>query len=119
MASKRLAGTCFVKVGGQQIRIKGGLEAPLNDKKREPVMDSAGVAGYKESPIAPVVKVTALVTQLDKDKLANDDDLSIQAEFADGTIYTLGGAWLSNEASVKGDEGEVELEFTGMRGNWQ
>lgn len=119
MASKRLAGTCFLKVGGQQLSIKGGLEAPLNDKKREVIMDTAGPAGYKESPIAPFIKVTALVKQLDKDKLATDDDMSIQGEFADGSIYTLGGAWLSNEASIKGDDGEVELEFTGMRGNWQ
>ncbi|WP_410498144.1 phage tail tube protein [Chitinibacter sp. S2-10] len=118
-SNKRLAGTCFVKVGGQQLRIEGGLEAPLNDKKREVMMDSAGPAGYKETPIAPYIKVTALVKDLPRDQLASDDALSVQAEFADGSIYTLGDAWLSNEAAIKGDDGKVELEFNGMRGNWQ
>ena len=118
-SNKRLAGTCFLKVGGQQLRIKGGLEAPLNDKKKTPVMDSGGVAGYKEEPIAPFVKATALTKDLPMELLRDSDDMTITAEFADGKIYTLGGAWLAGESSIKGDDGEVELEFNGERGNWQ
>lgn len=117
---ERLAGVCFIKIDGQQLSIKGGVEAPIIDFKREPVMESAGVAGYKETPVAPFVKVTGIMRKdFPLDKLRTSTSLSIQAEFANGKIYTLGDAWLANEASAKGDEGEIELEFNGLRGNWQ
>ncbi|KPC53028.1 phage tail tube protein [Amantichitinum ursilacus] len=120
MAAERLAGTCFIKVNGQLLSIKGGLEAPLSDTKREPLLDSSGVAGFKETPVAPYVKVTALFKKdFPMDTVTNATDMSIQAEFANGKIYTLGDGWLANEAPAKGEEGEIELEFNGMRGNWQ
>ncbi|XZG71728.1 phage tail tube protein [Chitinibacteraceae bacterium HSL-7] len=117
---QRLAGVCFIKINGHQVSLKGGLEAPISAFKREPVMDTAGVAGYKETPVTPFVKATGIVgADFPLDTLRDATDLSVQAEFANGKIYTLGDAWLANEASVKGDEGEVELEFNGLRGNWQ
>ena len=50
--------------------------------------------------------------------LATNVDMTVTAEFANGKVYTLSGAWLSNDATVKADEGECELEFTGTRGVW-
>lgn len=116
----RIAGVCYVKVDGIQLEIKGGLECPLSKVKREPVLSSTGVVGYKETPITPFIKATAMFTRdFPIEKLRSGTDMTGTAEFANGKVYNLSGAWLANEASGKGEEGEVELEFNGMDGGWQ
>jgi hypothetical protein len=118
--NKRLAGTCYIKVDGEQLEVSGGVEAPLNENKREPVSSATGVAGYKETTIVPYLKVTAiLVPGFPKAKLNTADNMTITAEMANGDVYTLSGAWLANEASHKADDGTTELEFNGTKGNWQ
>jgi hypothetical protein len=120
MASKRLAGTCYIKVDGEQIEVSGGVEAPLNDSKREPVKSATAVVGYKEEVIVPYVKVTAiLVPGFPRAKLNASDNMTITAEMANGDVYTLSGAWLANDPSHKADDGTTELEFNGTKGNWQ
>jgi hypothetical protein len=116
----RIAGTCYVKMDGAQLEIKGGLEAPLLEFKREPVVSATGVVGYKETPITPMIKVTAIATRdFPVETLRTATDLTVTAEFANGKVYTLSSAWLANEANAKGDDGEAELEFNGIRGVWQ
>lgn len=118
--ANRTAGICFVKVDGTQLEIKGGLECPVADKKREVVMSSSGPVGYKETPVAPMVKASAIFTNdFPMEKIRNGTAMTITAEFANGKVYTLSDAFLATEASAKGEEGEVELEFHGIRGAWQ
>jgi hypothetical protein len=117
---QRVAGTCYVKVDGQQLEIKGGLECPIVEVKREPVTASAGVAGFKETIVPPYIKATSIFTpDFPLAALRDGTDMTVTAEYANGKVYTLSGGWLANEASGKGEEGEVELEFNGLRGVWQ
>lgn len=117
---KKVAGTCYVKVDGAQFEVQGGVEAPLSDKKRESVMGSGGVAGYKETDIAPYVKLTAVITaDFPLDKIKAGTDMTITTEFANGKVYTLSGAWFAGESSLKGEDGTSEIEFGGMRGQWK
>lgn len=116
---QRIAGTCYIKIDGAQLEIKGAMEAPVSEKKREGVVSATGVVGYKETVQPPVLKVTAIATRdFPLETLATNVDMTVTAEFANGKVYTLSGAWLSNDATVKADEGECELEFTGTRGVW-
>lgn len=118
--AKRIAGVCYVKLDGAQLTIKGGLEAPIASSKREGVMAADGPAGFKETPVQPYVKVTALFTDdFPKSAVQKGTDMTITAEFANGGVYTLSGAHLANEAPAKGEEGEIELEFHGQDGTWQ
>jgi len=116
----RVAGICYVKIDGTQIEIKGGLEAPIIERKREAVVASSGVAGYKESTVVPFLKVTAIFTKdFPLAQIAAGTDLTCTGEFANGKVYTLSGAFLASESAAKGEEGEIELEFNGIRGVWQ
>lgn len=118
--ANRVAGVCFVKVDGAQLEIKGGLEAPIQSNKREGVLGASGPAGYKETPVQPMVKVTAIFTaDFPMAAVRDGTSMTITAEFANGKVYTLSDAFLANEAPAKGEEGEIELEFHGMRGAWQ
>ena len=42
---KKLAGTCFVKVNGNQLELEGNVEFPLCDVQRETMLSTTGVAG--------------------------------------------------------------------------
>jgi hypothetical protein len=118
--AQRISGICYIKVDGTQLEVKGGLEAPLVETKREPVNSATGTVGYKETVVTQYVKVSTLFTRdFPIQALRDGTDMTITAEFANGKVYTLSGGFLSNEAGAKGEEGEVELEFSGTRGIWQ
>lgn len=118
--AKRVAGICYIKVDGEQLEVEGGVECPLTDLKREAVMGLAGVAGMKETALEPYTKVTAIFTpEFPIEKIKNATDMTVTSEMANGKVYTLSGAYLRGEPSVKGDEGKVELDFGGKKGIWQ
>lgn len=117
---KRVAGICYIKVDGQQLEVKGGVECALAPTKKETVMGLNGVAGYKETAERPYIKLSAvLVPGFPISTLVTMRDGVITAELANGSIYTLSGAYLEGESAAKADEGEVELEFSGTRGVWK
>ena len=117
---QRVAGTMYVKVDGEQLEISGGFECPGMDVKREAVMSLTGVAGYKETPIKPYVKMTAIfVPDFPLETLQTNTEMTITVELANGRVYTLSGAFVENEAPTKGDDGTIDLEFAGTKGQWQ
>lgn len=118
--AKRVAGICYIKCNGSQLEVSGGVEVPLLKVKREAVMGSSGSAGYKETAMEPYVKVTAILTaDFPTASLQSDTDMTVTAELANGTVYTLSGAFLRGEPAAKGDDGTVDLEFSGLDGQFQ
>jgi hypothetical protein len=118
--AKRIAGTCYVKVDGEQLEVKGGLEISAMDTVRETVMHSAGPAGFKETPVVPSVKLTVIVGEkFPLKKLQDGTDMTITSELANGMVHTLSGAYMVGEPSIKAEDGEMDLEFNGKKGIWQ
>jgi hypothetical protein len=118
--AKRVAGICYIKVDGEQLEVSGGVEVPIVDVKRETVMGLAGPAGLKETALEPFVKVSAIfMPSFPLDTIRTNTEMTITAEMANGKVYTLSGAFLKGEPSVKGEDGTVELEFGGKKGQWQ
>ena len=116
---KRIAGTCYFKVDGEQLELTGDIELPMSDKKREAVMSATGPVGYKETVVSPYVKGTFYMTEgFPLDGLTEGTDLTITVELANGMVYTLSGAYLTDEAAVKTGEGTVDLNFGGEKGQW-
>ena len=118
--SKRVAGICYIKVDGTQLDGSGGIEAPLMDVKREEVMASGGVAGYKETSVAPYIKLSAVFgPDFPLDTVKSSTSMTVTAEWPNGKVYTLSGAYVKGEPAAKADDGTVELEFGGDKGIWQ
>jgi hypothetical protein len=44
---------------------------------------------------------------------------TVTAELAGGKVYTLTGAYLEGETTTNGEDGETELEFSGVSGIWR
>jgi hypothetical protein len=117
--AKRVAGICYIKCDGIQFEVSGGVEAPIATLKREAVMGLSGVAGLKESAIEPYVKLSAIfMPDFPLDTIQNNTEMTITAEFANGKTYTLSGGYLKGEPAAKGEDGTVELEFGGKKGQW-
>ncbi|MEE3637103.1 phage tail tube protein, partial [Pseudomonas sp. AL 58] len=53
---QKVAGTCYIKVDGEQLTITGGVEVPLSKFKRETI--ATGV--FKEEDLTPYVAVDAV-----------------------------------------------------------
>lgn len=118
--AKRVAGICFIKVDGEQLEVSGGVEAPITDLKRETVMGLSGPAGIKETALEPFIKLTAIfMPDFPMETLRTNTELTVTAEMANGKVYTLSVAFLKGEPSAKGEDGTIELEFGGKRGQWQ
>lgn len=118
--AQRVAGICYIKVDGEQLEVSGGVEVPIVDVKRESVMGLAGPAGLKETALEPYVKLSAIfMPEFPLETLQTNTEMTITAELANGRVYTLSGAYLKGEPAAKGEDGTVELEFGGKRGQWQ
>ena len=115
----RIAGTCYIKVDGTQLDVNGSVEVPLNLKVRESIMSPQGNSGYKETLRAPFVKLTANFTRDFPFKtLSENDNMTITAELANGSVYVLSQAWLEGEADINASDGTVSLEFRGKNGGF-
>lgn len=116
---KRLGGTCYIKCDGTQFEVKGGVEVPLTDFKREAVTSTGGAVGYKETVEVPYIKLTAIfMPDFPLAAIKAGTDMTLTAELANGKVYTLSGAWLADAPSLKVDDGETELTFNGTRGEF-
>lgn len=116
---QRIAGICYIKVDGTQLTVEGGVECPVSRTKKEAVEGLSAIAGYKETVMKPYVKLSAIVdADFPRSTLEQNSNMTITAELANGTVYTLTGAWLEGEAAVKVDEGKIDLEFVGLNGVW-
>lgn len=115
----RVAGICYIKVDGQQLDVSGGLECPIQSATRETVMGLGGVGGFKEFATTPFVKLSAIFrADFPMDLIADGTNMTVTAEYPNGRVYTLSGAYLVGEPAAKGDDGLIDLEFQGMRGQW-
>lgn len=114
---KRIAGTCYIKVDGDQLEVSGGVSFPIVTATREAVLGSSGPVGYKETLTAPYIKVTAIgVTSLPLEKFRDAVGMTVTAETASGRTYTLSEAFVAGEPEFNGEDGTVELEFRGSKG---
>lgn len=118
---KKIAGICYIKADDIQFEVEGSVECPLSATIREPVESLSNETGnFSEKGVAQYVKLSALLDpDLDLEKLTSSTELTVTAELANGWVYTLTEAYLSGDASAKGEEGKVDLTFSGRKGVWK
>lgn len=120
MAGPRIAGICYIKVDGEQLEVKGGIECPISSNIKETQMGANGPAGYSEMAQRPYIKGSFFFNaNFPIETLAAGNDMTVTAELANGKTYVLSEAWLEGEVPAKNDDGTVDLEFSGMMGQWQ
>ncbi len=120
MGQNRIAGTCYIKVDGEQLELSGGVEIPMAATKKERKSSSTGVVGYAETVQEPYIKGTFYVpSDFPREKLEQSDNMTITVELANGKVYTQSESWVEGEMVMKSEEGTVDIEFSGKKGIWQ
>ncbi|ELP25061.1 Phage tail tube protein [Pantoea agglomerans 299R] len=116
----KIAGTCFIKVDGQQLSATGGVECPMNTKLKESIVGLDESVDYKETSRAPYIKLTAKVPKgFPREKIIDSDTMTITAELANGDVYVLSNAWVEGELNHNPEDGTVDCQFNGQEGFYQ
>ena len=111
-----IAGTCYIKMDGEQLNVEGSVSFPLMEVSREAMIGSTGVAGYKETPVTPYLKCNVFLSKgFPLEKLRSSSDMTITAECANGIVFTLKGAWLKGGTELNVSDGTTTLEFEGEK----
>ena len=108
-------GKIFVKADGQQYRAKGSWSYNLGIDKREGVVGSDAVHGYKEMPQIPFIEGTITdSSELSVESLLKTKDATITLELANGKIISLSDAWFAGDGNMTTEEGEIDARFEGL-----
>lgn len=114
---KRLAGTCYVKVDGEQLELEGSLEFPITKVTRTSLLANGRVVGFQETPVAPYISGNFYVTpDFPVEKITSGEDMTVTAECANGMVYTLSGAYVSDQVNFNPNDGTMTIKFDGEDG---
>ena len=106
----RISGTVTFTIDGESFDLTGSVGVPMNTTTKEPIIALNGNVHYKETPIAPFVTCTFLVTEdFPIEKLQTGTDMTVTAVFANGKSYTLSGAFLDGDPEYDSDGGTVDM----------
>ena len=119
MANSRVGGIIFVKADGVSLRAKGSWTCNPGVNKKEMVVGSDGVHGYKEMPQPSVVSGTITdSSDLDLEALYSIVDATITVELANGKMFVCEQSVFSGDGESTTEEGEVTVEFQGFNGRY-
>ena len=112
--SQRRGGMISVQVNGTVYDAKGSFTYGLGLPKREAIVGTDGVHGYKELPQVPFIEGAFTdKSDLDVKTLQSVKDGVITLSLANGKVVVLGGAYYAHEGSVGTEEGEIPVRFEG------
>jgi hypothetical protein len=111
----RIGGIIALKVNGDMYFAKGNFTYNLGKPKKEGVVGSDRVHGYKEVPQVPFIEgeITDR-NELNLEDLVTLDDATATLELANGKVIMLREAWYAGEGTGNTEEGNIALRLEGM-----
>lgn len=111
----RRGGRIQVQVNGELQDAKGAFSYNLGSPKREAVVGSDRVHGFKETPQVPYIegKLTDRGT-LDLARLTQLENATVTLELANRKTILLRAAWFAGDGNVSTEEGEIDVRFEGL-----
>lgn len=117
MANQKRGGIIQVGADGVQFDAKGEFEYNIGRPKREAIIGSDGVHGFKETP--QVSRVAGKATDrgdLDLAALVSITNATVTLQLANGKTVVLREAWYAGDGTGHTDEGEIDLVFESKSG---
>lgn len=116
MASKnRVGGLISLKVNGDIQYAKGNFTFNLGKPKKEGIVGTDRVHGFKETPQIPYIEGEITDRQeMSLEALVQTTDATITLELANGKVIVLRQAWYASDGVGNTDEGNVECRFEGI-----
>jgi len=114
MANQRVAGLIQLQTNGEVLRAKGAFTYNLGKPKREAVIGSDGVHGFKEMPqVAFIEGAITDAGEIDLATLATLRDATVNLKLGNGKMVVLNAAWYAGEGTGNTEEGEVGVRWEG------
>ncbi len=116
MAGKnRIGGAISLKVDGDMYFAKGNFTYNIGIPRKEGVVGSDRVHGYKETPQIPFIEGEITDRQdLSLEKLQAIESSTVTLELANGKVIALSEAWYASEGTGNTEEGNIAARFEGM-----
>ena len=115
--SQRRGGIISLKINGALYDAKGNFTYNIGAPKRDGIVGSDGVHGFKETPQVSFIEgeITDR-SSLSLETLLNAEDATITLELANGKVIMLRDAWYAGEGTGNTDEGNIGVRFEGASG---
>lgn len=114
-SKNRRAGTIYFKRNGILQEATGSFTIGYGKPKREGMMHSSGVAGYKETPQIPYIEGEIFDRgDLDLEEFFTADNDTYTLEEANGKTAVLRNAWYAGDGTVSTEEAKVQVRFEGF-----
>lgn len=111
---EKVGGIVFVKVDGEQLRVKGNVTYNLGLPLREPVIGHDGVHGFKETPQPAFIELEMTDRPgLDMKKFLAITGATVTAELNNGKKIVLRNAANMSEGTGNSEEGNMTVRFVG------
>ncbi len=114
MANQRRAGLIQIKANGEIYDAKGSFSYNLGKEKREAIVGSDGVHGYKAVPQAPFIE--GAITDrgnLDVAAVVSGENLTITLTLGNDKVVVLRDAWYAAEGTASTEEAEIPVRWEG------
>jgi hypothetical protein len=111
----RRAGVIYLRKNGVLLEAKGSFSHNINPFKRETILSTMGVSGYKETPQALFIEGELTDSKdLDLQLLYSGDNDTITLEEANGKTVVLRNAWYAGDGTVGTEDGNVSVRWEGI-----
>jgi hypothetical protein len=112
---QRRAGIISFRVNGEQYDAKGNFTYGLGAPKRDAIIGSDVVHGFKEAPQVPFIEGEITDRQtLNLKTLLNLEDETVTLGLANGKVVSLSNAWYAAEGTGNTEEGNIQVRFEGL-----
>lgn len=115
--NRRVGGILFLKVDGELFQSKGEFTYNINPVKRESVVGTESIHGFKEEP--KVVFFEGAITDsdtLDLEGFQAIRDATATLELANGKVIVFREAFYAADGDVTSSEGEIQVRFEAIKG---
>jgi hypothetical protein len=115
VANHRVGGVIELKVDGSILSAKGNFTYNLGRPKREAVVGSDTVHGFKETPQACFIEgeITDHAS-VSLDALVSLEGTTAYLRLANGKVIVLRDAWFAGEGTGNSEEGNIAFRLEGI-----
>ncbi|MFT4118688.1 phage tail tube protein [Bradyrhizobium sp.] len=112
---QRRGGIIELKVDGSLFSAKGNFTYNLGKPKRDAIVGTSEIPGYKETPQVPFIEgeFTDNV-DVDLEALVTYENATLTLRLANGKTIVLRDAWYAAEGTGNTDEGNIQFRFEGL-----
>lgn len=114
MADQRKAGLIQLQINGEIADCKGSFSYGLGRPKRDAIIGSDGVHGYRETP--QIAFIEGAITDrgtLDVAALVIGRNLTVTLTLGNGKVIVLRDAWFAGEGTASSEEAEIPVRWEG------